>query len=178
MRQRWQGVRAALLRQCPNHHHSIMPVSTAAPHALQRTPHPTLPPVGWLGGHFQLVRGQDLLPHSRDRRRRSAPRHRDGADARLPGEHCRPATDACTAAQSTADPPQTPARLHRALQMRRRCDQRGSRARLCLPQVSEGYTIPYLRVMKVLIGSYSSLYLGWGACDQASRTRCRGARAQ
>ena len=90
---------------------------------------------------------------------------------------------------STADPPQTPARLHRALQtrhrrlhralqMRRRCDQRGSRARLCLPQVSEGYTIPYLRVMKVLIGSYSSLYLGWGACDQASRTRCRGARAQ
>ena len=109
MRQRWQGVRAALLRQCPNHHHSIMPVSTAAPHALQRTPHPTLPPVGWLGGHFQLVRGQDLLPHSRDRRRRSAPRHRDGADARLPGEHCRPATDACAAAQSTADPPQTPA---------------------------------------------------------------------
>jgi len=41
--------------------------------------------------------------------------------------------------------------------------------------VSEGYTIPYLRVMKVLIGSYSSLYLGWGACDQAETSCALGA---
>lgn len=35
----------------------------------------------------------------------------------------------------------------------------------------EAYTIPYLRLMKVLLGSFNTLYLGWGACDQAE-TNC------
>jgi len=35
----------------------------------------------------------------------------------------------------------------------------------------EGYTIPYLRLMKVLLGSFNTLYLGWGACDQGE-TNC------
>lgn len=37
--------------------------------------------------------------------------------------------------------------------------------------VKEGYTVPYLRVMKVLMGSYDVLHLGWGACD-AGETNC------
>ena len=35
----------------------------------------------------------------------------------------------------------------------------------------EGYTVPYLRLMKVLMGSFDTLYLGWGACDQGE-TAC------
>jgi hypothetical protein len=37
--------------------------------------------------------------------------------------------------------------------------------------VKEGYTVPYLRIMKVLMGAYDALYLGWGACD-AAETSC------
>eukprot|EP00967_Tisochrysis_lutea_P155916 scaffold313050_cov41-Tisochrysis_lutea.AAC.1 len=37
--------------------------------------------------------------------------------------------------------------------------------------VKEGYTVPYLRIMKVLMGSYDVLHLGWGACDQGE-TKC------
>jgi len=35
----------------------------------------------------------------------------------------------------------------------------------------EGYTVPYLRVMKVLLASYDKLHIGWGACSEAE-TSC------
>jgi hypothetical protein len=28
----------------------------------------------------------------------------------------------------------------------------------------EGYTVPYLRLINVFIGSYDVLHVGWGAC--------------
>jgi hypothetical protein len=38
-------------------------------------------------------------------------------------------------------------------------------ARLRGCPLQEGYTIAYLRLMKVLLGSFDTLYLGWGACN-------------
>mmetsp|Transcript_10708 Transcript_10708/g.35229 ORF Transcript_10708/g.35229 Transcript_10708/m.35229 type:complete len:235 (+) Transcript_10708:67-771(+) len=35
----------------------------------------------------------------------------------------------------------------------------------------EGYTVPYLRVMKVLLASYDKMHMGWGACGEAE-TSC------